>query len=435
MDYAAIVDNTTGTKLSRWTWNARQFYKHLNANPSAKNRAIILFTCTILALYLLNPFNSVGSGNGNLVPKDTPEDVLTTNMKTQHSEIIHLHNKLPSSTSSLRAQLAFHFPYDTYSPIPHNIFQTWKVSKTSPSFPKAFVGPLESWPEKNPDYAHTLITDDIIDEWVHQEFSNVPEVTKAWDLMPKFILKADFFRYLVIFARGGVYSDIDTVCLKGIDTWAMFDDQYLKPAGLSTDIDNIGFAVGIEADPDRPDWAEWYARRIQFVQWTIVGKRGHPFLRELISRIVEETFRKQDMGILNKIEGKDQGGDIMQWTGPGIFTDTLFDYLNNVSTDGAYGDGYGVGSNYYLEHEKYKLKSQEVDTHGMPLYADKMPINYKKFTGLDAPMIIDDVMILPITSFSPGVGQMGSKSPQHHMAFVLHTFNGSWKPEEERMRD
>lgn len=46
--------------------------------------------------------------------------------------------------------------------------------------------------------------------------------------MPKSILKADFFRYLILFARGGVYTDIDTVSLKPIDEWISNNEKYLN---------------------------------------------------------------------------------------------------------------------------------------------------------------------------------------------------------------
>ena len=58
-----------------------------------------------------------------------------------------------------------------------------------------------------------------------------------------------------------------------------------------------GLVVGIEADPDRPDWADWYARRIQFCQWTIQLKRGHPMLRELIAKITDITLTRHKRSI------------------------------------------------------------------------------------------------------------------------------------------
>ena len=37
---------------------------------------------------------------------------------------------------------------------------------------------------------------------------------------------------------------------------------------------------------------------------------------------------------------------------------------------------------------------------------------------------VGDVVVLPITSFSPGVGQMGAEDYESPMAFVKHEFEG-----------
>lgn len=421
MDYISIPDENASRSLKKSLWRLKTDFVNNNRNMRKK---VSLTTLSLLFFwYFIIP---IFSSNSRYASKDLDiiqSDSANFNMKTHFDPLIQRYNKLPTN-APLRAQLAFYFPYDEHSTIPNRIFQTWKVSADNKNFPKRLIGAYNSWSNRNENFTHTIITDDMIDEWIFQEFSNVPMVIEAWKLLPKFILKADFFRYLVIFARGGIYSDIDTYCLKPISNWALFDPKYLPE---NSKLNSIGLAIGIEADPDRPDWAEWYARRIQFVQWTVVGKRGHPFLRELIARIVEETLRKQELGMLKRVEGKDAGGDIMQWTGPGMFTDTFFDYINNVVSDGAYGDGFGVGTNYWKNGKKYLLKKQELDSKGLPLHSADMTVNWMKFTGLKQPAIYDDIMVLPITSFSPGVGQMGSMSPEHALAFVLHMFEGSWK--------
>ena len=57
---------------------------------------------------------------------------------------------------------------------------------------------------------------------------------------------------------------------------------------------------------------------------------------------------------------------------------------------------------------------------------------------------IGDILVLPITGFSPGIGHMGSQEADdphamvlHHFGMLFHVFTneleGSWKPEEERM--
>lgn len=110
-------------------------------------------------------------------------------------------------------------------------------------------------------------------------------------------------------------------------------------------------------------------------------------LRELITKITEITLNRQENNQLNKVLGKDEGGDIMNWTGPGIFTDTVFDYMNAI------------------------LQSPEVITGK---YKWETIIDWKVFTGMEQPIAIDDVLVLPITSFSPDVNQMGSKVLKIH---------------------
>nr|BAE94371.1 alpha-1,6-mannosyltransferase [Ogataea minuta] len=434
MNYHDLYDDSKRQSLMR---KARKF--------AEMNKKLVVVV--ILTMYVVSRLASVGSTKQESIPGLTmKESELEVNFKTFGMDL-QKRNELPAASATLREKLSFYFPYDPEKPVPNQIWQTWKVDINDKSFPRHFRKFQETWPQLNSGYTYHLIPDSIVDEFMRSLFANVPEVIAAYNMLPKNILKADFFRYLVIFARGGTYSDIDTICLKPVNEWATFNEQtvishYLKTNGKTSQLPEvdpstrktpIGLTIGIEADPDRPDWHEWYARRIQFCQWTIQGKQGHPMLRELIIRIVEQTFRKEAMGNLKKVEGKDMGGDIMQWTGPGVFTDTLFDYLNNVVSDGKLGDGYGVGSKYWNSHAKYKLSHIEVDANNEPMHSDKQTISWKSMSKLSEPLIIDDVMILPITSFSPGVGQMGSHSPDHPLAFVRHMFQGSWKPDAEKM--
>lgn len=302
--------------------------------------------------------------------------------------------EIDESSSIIRQQLSKKYPYDSTIPFPKKIWQTWKIGINDPDFPPRYLKFQKTWDKKNPEYKHYIIPDIECDELIEQLYEEIPDVSKAYKIMPKSILKADFFRYLILFARGGVYTDIDTVGLKPIDDWISNSKLILEKPN------SVGLVVGIEADPDRPDWADWYARRIQFCQWTIQLKIGHPMLRELIIKITDITLTREKRNELKKILGKDEGGDIMNWTGPGIFTDTVFNYMNAI------------------------LQSPEVIT-GKSKW--NTIIDWNIFTGMQQPIAIDDVLILPITSFSPDVHQMGSKSSSDPMAYAKHMFLGSWK--------
>lgn len=295
--------------------------------------------------------------------------------------------RLPPETP-VRTQLAYQFPYDATSKFPAYIWQTWKQSLDDPRFDGRFREHVNSWSDKNSGFVHEVMSDDMAHAIIQHLYMNIPQVIEAFQSMPENILRADFFRYLILLARGGVYSDVDTQALKPVPNWI--------PDNI--DPQTLGLIIGIEADPDRPDWAEWYARRIQFCQWTIQSKPGHPVLRDIVAKITEETLKRKNQGNLPLPNTKDRGSQIMDWTGPGIWTDSVFEYFNEPLKSGLY-----------------------------------YPVTWHNFTGLESPMVVSDVLVLPITSFSPGTETMGSQSDSHPLAFVKHHFEGSWKPDNERM--
>ena len=281
-------------------------------------------------------------------------------------------------TKSLREQLQYQFPYDRQGKFPAYIWQTWKVTPASGEFPEQFRGPEASWSELHPGFIHEVVTDSDAGVLLRYLYGSTPDVIEAYDALPSPVMKADFFRYLILLARGGIYSDIDTSALKSALDW------------LPSDVprSTVGLVIGIEADPDREDWRQWYSRRIQFCQWTMQAKAGHPVLRDVVATITEETLKRKKKGPL---DAKKLHKDIIEITGPAVWTDSIFSYFNNPV--------------YYKSEGKN--------------------VTWKAFTGMETPKKIGDVVVLPITSFSPGVQQMGSKEPDDPMAFVKHDFEGA----------
>jgi len=292
---------------------------------------------------------------------------------------------------TIRDKLRFHFPYDIESKFPAYVWQTWKTAPDSGKFEERLRPYEGSWSHHHPGFVHEVVTDEAALHLINYLYASIPEIVEAYEAMPLPVIRADFFRYLILLARGGIYSDIDTQALKSAIEWL--------PASL--DQSTVGLVVGIEADPDRDDWNKWYARRIQFCQWTIQSKPGHPVLRDIVATIAEDTLAMRKAKKLRK--GKEPAKSIMEYTGPGVWTDALFSYFNNK--------------------EFFDFSTRETN------------VSYSDFFGITAHKKIGDVVVLPITSFSPGVGQMGSEGPEHPMAFVKHEFDGSWKPENERMKD
>lgn len=287
------------------------------------------------------------------------------------------------SDKPLRDRLRYQFPYDLEGKFPAYIWQTWKVTPASGDFSEELRPYEASWTELHPGFVHEVVTDSAAENLIRYLYGAIPEVIEAYQAMPLPILKADFFRYLILLARGGIYTDIDTLALKSATEWLPDSMDRLS----------VGLIVGIEADvisEGRPDWYEWYSRPIQLCQWTIQAKPGHPVLRDVVANITEEALRMKRKGILTESR---MDKTIVEFTGPAVWTDAIFRYLNDPQ--------------YFNFSDK-----------------DHPNVTYNDLAGLKEQKKIGDVAILPITSFSPGVGQMGAEDAEHPLAFVLHSFGG-----------
>ncbi|GME78240.1 unnamed protein product [Ambrosiozyma monospora] len=183
----------------------------------------------------------------------------------------------PHQDATLRERLAYMFPYDQDRKFPAYIWQSWKYGLNDERFGPKYKKGEEQWAVKNPGFVHELFNDDTSNAIVHYVYMNIPEVVRAYELMPHVVLKMDFFRYLMLFAKGGVYADVDTLPLQPIPNWI---PENVEPS-------EIGMIIAIQSDPNSQDWREHYARRLQFGNWVIQAKPGHPILREMIATVLE----------------------------------------------------------------------------------------------------------------------------------------------------
>lgn len=345
-------------------------------------RAIIAAACLITLFLLVTRSHSADSTpkRGGLVTDPTklaPKyEGVALNALGHKSRAVTQKPMVDMTHMSTSDKLGYTYPYDIESKFPAYIWQTWKYTPSDRQF--VFREQEATWTDQHPGFVHEVVTDSVALSLLKLFYAGVPEVLEAYESLPMPVLKADLFRYLILFARGGIYSDIDTFAIQSADNWI--------PSNVPAE--SIGLVIGIEADPDREDWADWYSRRIQFCQWTIQSKPGHPVLREIISRITNATLTLKQSGKLHTFKDS----DVVDLTGPAIWTDTIMDYFNDER---------------YFNLDKSRGK-----------------VDFRNFTGMENRKRVGDVVVLPITSFSPGVGQMGAKEIDDDMAFVQHTFEG-----------
>lgn len=244
--------------------------------------------------------------------------------------------------------------------IPHIIHQTGPAFRPS-SHSTAWIG-------QGPDWGYYFYNDYSAALFVK---SHMPQdIYEAYYSMPEPVLQADYFRYIVLLVKGGLYSDTDAEPLIPLSQWPELHKS------------NVGLITSIEAD-SRVQPNIHIFREMQLVQWTIAAKPDHPAIKMLVDRIAEITRRKLQSKTSELSSAARHEGSIIEWTGPAIFTDVLLEYI-------------------------------QTQTGRDPM---------QDLLGITEPVLLSDVLILPRIAFA-GYGKKETTSPE---ARIKHYFDGSWK--------
>ncbi|KAJ5594710.1 uncharacterized protein N7459_000918 [Penicillium hispanicum] len=235
---------------------------------------------------------------------------------------------------------------------------------------------VDSWTKKNPFYRQELLTDQSSTSFVREHFSKTrPDIVDVYESLPIPILRADLLRYLIILAKGGVWSDLDVTCEKNVTDWV--PPKYQNQ--------NIDMVVGLEFD------VEWHGPGTevasQFCNWVFMAKKSSRNLLVIVDSVVA-TIR--DIAAANGVQVEDLTLDmlpidVVNVTGPKIMTIALMESLG-------------------------KLLGREVDD--------------RDFSGIKRPKLVGDVLIMPGVSFA--AAQNGYPTDQGD-ALVSHHYEGSWK--------
>ena len=267
--------------------------------------------------------------------------------------------------------------------IPRKIWQTWHTP--APLLADEDKARVRTWLEKNPDYQYELITDNGAEGYVRHGFAENPLIRDVFLNLTDPILRADFLRYLLLLADGGVYADLDVECREPIDTWI---PQLYRG--------EVSVVLGIEADrkPVENDVKLYYDHREHvwgITNWTLMSKRGHPFLRyvaEAVANNLLEVAREQER-TLSTMELSYK--EVIDATGPRAFTDAFLTYVSKVTG---------------------------------------RTITYADATKLEEPKLIDDILLLPIRAFSSSEADRADVEGAHSYgwpSFVYHWSVGTWK--------
>ncbi|TYC61735.1 hypothetical protein FMN50_05560 [Rhodobacterales bacterium] len=169
--------------------------------------------------------------------------------------------------------------------IPKTIWQTFRSDKTPPAAQPC----MQSWRSVPRGWNYRFSNDEEIEIFIRDHFSR--EEYNLFRQMPLGVMKADFWRYAVLFRYGGVYADIDTMCRISPDVWCR---------------KNAGLVIGVE---DTQDY---------FCQWVFASEPGHPVLRLALDLIMDRA--ETDLRI-------DHPDYVHYRTGPALWTDAVRGFL------------------------------------------------------------------------------------------------------------
>lgn len=159
--------------------------------------------------------------------------------------------------------------------IPKNIFQTFKTKE----LPWLTRFHIKRMLKRNPEYTYHFYDDDKILDFFKSEFPE--EYFKAFKSLTIGAAKADFFRYAILYKKGGIYLDIDCKLVSRFEKFINDDDQAI-----------------ISKERDGRD----------YTQWALIFAPHHPFLEKTLEIC------------LDNIRNHKFPNDVHATTGPQVYT-------------------------------------------------------------------------------------------------------------------
>ena len=217
--------------------------------------------------------------------------------------------------------------------IPSKIWMTYKTKKLS----KQCVECYNTWKNKNSKFPITLYDDNDIQSYLKISWGE--DLLDFYNHFPVGVMKADLWRYCILATEGGIYSDIDSICILPIENW-------LHNIGIITDDILI---IGLE-------------NMNNYCQWTLLSTKRHPAMAHVVQYLLN-NYKKNGIDVSNP-------HFVHNTTGSSIFREAINDYLG---FDKEYA---GVIFKKYSNNVEFRKKIQSKGIY--LLNADAFSIKYSK---------------------------------------------------------
>jgi mannosyltransferase OCH1-like enzyme len=216
--------------------------------------------------------------------------------------------------------------------IPKKIYMTWETKDFDPEFERI----INKWRENNPSYELIIFTKEERSDFIRNNFSQ--KVFDAYTRITPGAFKADLWRYCILYKYGGVYVDIDTLCIGKLDDIIKSNMDFVSVTDLNENPHDGKYNIS---------------------NGFIAVKPEHPVLQDAINRIVDNVEKK-----LVPLRPLD-------FSGPGVFGKALNTYLGLPEESSFYGKtGFVNNSTYLLKFEPFTEYVKDPET-GYVLFQNK----------------------------------------------------------------
>lgn len=170
-----------------------------------------------------------------------------------------------------------------FSKIPRNLIQTYENNKLNNTIYDNIISLLKI----NNDFNYYLITDEIGINLINKYFDKY--TLDAFNKLNIGVSKGDFLRYISMYIYGGVYLDLDSSINISLSS-------YIDP-----NIEHIFFL----------DWDN------NLQQWCFMCSPNNSIILSIIKEMVKRIYNEEK--------------NIFIATGPTLFTDVIYNYINNTN--------------------------------------------------------------------------------------------------------
>ncbi len=201
---------------------------------------------------------------------------------------------------------------DLEQKIPNNVYQTWEIDRLG----RTHLSELAKFRDHNSDYSFYFYDQKQMDEYMGTYFKgdDILDVYRRAKYGP---LKADIWRYCILWERGGVYFDIN----KMVGTPLA---RLIEPADLGI--------ISFERNVSPIQCPSSIASQLLFphnnlLNWGLMFAKGHPFLRLVIDGIVEKAPSYIGREVSNV------KSSILALSGPHHLTECFYNYVERSGSD------------------------------------------------------------------------------------------------------